>query len=446
MKSTFGLVGRALANRAPVQYTNSRSPFFKSLGQGDRTAQLESMDATAALFSITSSLAADIARVDWKLYRKSSDRRRVYSYEGMDSRQEVVDHQALRVWNKPNPFMTQQEFVETVQLHYELTGEQWWVSSSASVNGVTLSFPTELWPVRPDRMDCVPDPEDYLAGYVYASPDGTKVPLTTEQVVFLRRPHPLDPYRGISAVSSVGWDLDADAAAARYNSNFFRNSAEPGGVIKAGKRLSPGEYADLKKMWDESHRGVGNSHRTAILSGTDLEYIPVTPSQRDMQFVELRGVSTEMVRLAYRYPKPMLGSVEDVNRANADAAEYVYAKWLMIDRLERIKQALNFEFLPLFGSAGEGVEFDYCSPVSEDREADNAELTAKVTAFQTLVNTGKVDPVAALEFLGLPTNMFLAPPEPVAAPVAPPQDQPVPGDQTVPAARLNGHTRPMLEV
>lgn len=442
--SLFGNVGATFRNRAPIAYANSRSPFFKSLGHGDRMAQLESMDATAALFAITSSLAGDLSRVEWKLFRKSTDNRRVFSYEGVDSRQEVITHQALNVWNKPNPFMTRQEFVETVALHFELTGEQWWTTGSATIGGTPLSFPTELWPVRPDRMEAIPDPENYLSGYVYSSPDGTKVPLDMDKVIFLRRPHPMDPYRGISPVSAVSWDLDADNAAARYNSGFFRNSAEPGGIIKAPNRLSDREFADLKSRWNDQHRGVANAHRVAILAGEGFEYIDRNVTQRDMQFVELRGVSTEMVRLAYRYPKPMLGTVEDVNRANAEAAQDTYARWLMVDRLERLKCALNYDFLPLFGSAGEGVEFDYVSPIEGDRAADAAELTSKVQAYKTLCDAG-VDRKAALDYLGLPADLY-AEPEPVPAALAPPQALPVPEGQEAPAARLNGRTRPLLEV
>jgi HK97 family phage portal protein len=294
-------------------------------------------------------------------------------------------------------------------------------------------------------MEAVPDPMEYLAGYVYSSPDGTKVPLSTDQVIFVRRPHPMDQYRGISPVSAVAWDLDADNAAARYNSAYFRNNAEPGGVIVAPQRLSDREFNELKTRWNDNHRGVANAHRVAILAGEGFDYKDRNVTQRDMQFVELRGISTEMVRLAWRYPKPMLGTVEDVNRANAEAAETVYARWLMIDRLERIKQALNFDFLPLFGSAGEGVEFDYCDPTPENAEAEQAELTSKVNAFKTLVDTGKVDPVAALEFLGLPSDMYKEP-EPVPAPLAPPQAPGVPEDQPVPTARLNGRTHARMGV
>ncbi len=431
MRSTFGLMRDAFRNQAPISYVANRTPFWRSMGNADKTGQLESMDATPAMFAIASSLAADVARVEWKLFRKKVDQRRVYRTEGVESRQEVMDHMALRVWNKPNPFMTRQEYVESVQMHYELTGEQWWTVGYGAIGGMQLSFPSELWPVRPDRMEAVPDPQEFLTGYVYSSPDGMKVPLDLNQVIFLRRPHPMDPYRGISPVSAIAWDLDADNAAAQYNRNFFRNSAEPGGIITVPKKLNDRDFHDLRMRWNEQHRGVANAHRVAILAGENFQYQDRHVTQTDMQFVELRNVSTEQVRMAYRYPKPMLGTVEDVNRANADAAEYVYAKWLMVDRLERLKQALNYDFLPLFGSTGEGVEFDYCSPVSEDKEADNAELTAKVQAYAGLVNAG-ADPQGALEYLGLPDTLYKEP-EPVPAPLQ--QQNP----QDMPPQSMNGY-------
>jgi hypothetical protein len=65
----------------------------------------------------------------------------------------------------------------------------------------------------------------------------------------------------------------------------------------------------------------------------------------------------------------MLGLSEEVNRATAQAAEYVFGKWLIVPRLERIKQALNDEFLPLFGPTTKGLEFDYESPVDDDADA-----------------------------------------------------------------------------
>jgi hypothetical protein len=97
----------------------------------------------------------------------------------------------------------------------------------------------------------------------------------------------------------------------------------------------------------------------------------------------------------------MTGVTDDVNRANAQTGEEVFASWKISPRLDRWKDVLNHQFLPLFGASGEGVEFDYVFPMPLNREQDNAELTAKTQALATLVGAG-FDPDEACEVVGLP--------------------------------------------
>jgi hypothetical protein len=73
--------------------------------------------------------------------------------------------------------------------------------------------------------------------------------------------------------------------------------------------------------------------------------------------------------------------------------------------LDRIKDALNHQLLPLFGSSGQGVEFDFDDPSLEDSEATNATLTAKANAAKVLVDAGG-EFVSVLEELGLPAIKF----------------------------------------
>jgi len=127
-----------------------------------------------------------------------------------------------------------------------------------------------------------------------------------------------------------------------------------------------------------------------------------------------------VIREAFGYPKPMLGAVDDVNRANADAGELVFARWVLRQRLERIKGALNHDFLPQFGTAADGLEWDYVDPTPEDRDADRLERVAQVDIAVKLISEG-FDPAQVLEFVGLPSLDYTKPaePRPKPAPAAP---------------------------
>jgi HK97 family phage portal protein len=389
-----------LVDRAPIPHTGRRYGTHNTgaVGvQGDPVSAIAAYGANGTLFQIVNRTANAVAAVDWHLHRKVTDRKAVCGMDGCDATgvQLVERHAALTVLDKPNQFMTRQEFVESFQQHLDLTGEADWVIGR--VRG--LSSPMELWPVRPDRITPVPDPVKFLSGYVYRAPDGEKVPLDTDEVIQLRMPNPGDPYRGLGPVQAVMTHIDSARYSAQWNRNFFINSAEPGGIIEVPDLLGDDEFATLRDRWNEQHRGVSQAHRVAILEAgkwVDRKY-----TQRDMQFAELAQLDSEMIRQSFGYPKPMLGSVDDVNRANAEAAEVVFSRWMLLPRLERIKGALNADFLPLFGTTGQGLEFVYTNPVPADREADAAELTAKVNGAVALARAG-YDPEDACNTVGLP--------------------------------------------
>lgn len=362
-------------------------------GQSDPAGELESYGEIGTLFGVVSTLATATSLVNWRLYRKAAS--------GLaEDRTEVTNPREsapLAVWNKPNAFMTRTEFVEAFQQHVDLTGEAWWVVYKVG------TVPVELWPVRPDRMTPVPSIKDFIAGYVYTSPDGEQVPLRREDVIMIRWPSPLDIYRGMSPLPSLAGDIGNEEAQREWSEAFFRNSAMPGGIIKTGAaELADEQFDQLVERWNSAHRGVSNAGRVAVLEGAGADFVPLAYSQKEMQYVEARGLTKQAILDAYGFPKFGIGDVQDVNRASADASRAYIAEAKTVPRLERIKGALNSDFLPLFGQDMPArYEFDYDNPVPPDAETQNATTTAKANAYATLVGAG-VNPDDATDMLGLP--------------------------------------------
>jgi HK97 family phage portal protein len=404
MRSVLGTLLNRATNATPVPYVGRTRQFALGATRNDATAQLSAMGSVGTLFAIVHRLSNATSQVEWKLYRKPCP-------GSKDERTEVISHAALDLWRKPNPFMPGQEFVESFQQHVDLTGEGWWVISKAG------TLPLELWPVRPDRMAPIPDRRDFIAGYVYTSPDGEQVPLRRDEVIQLRMPNPEDIYRGMGPVQAILTDLDATKYSAEWNRNFFLNSSEPGGIIEVDKRLSDDEFDELTARWGEQHRGISRAHRVAVIEA-GMKWVDRSFSQRDMQFAELRGVSSAVIREAFGLPKFAIGDVDDVNRAVAEASAVWFASYLTVPRLERIKGSLNFELLPMYGPGAEDLEYDYVSPVPEDAERQDARLTAQANAAKTLTDAG-YDPAGVLDTVGLPPIVHLGRPEPARVRLAP---------------------------
>lgn len=402
---------------APYGYRRGMQ-FDLGVGRASRETHMRTYRQSGTVFSIVSLLQQSAASPEWHLYKKQPvDGRRRYSTAdtGDDQRTEVIQHAALKLWNKPNAFHTGFEFREGSNQHEELTGETFWVLD------MTAGFPTSMWYVRPDRMEPVPSVDDYLQGWIYNGPNGEQIPLENNEVIIEKLPDPLDPFRGAGPVQSILANIQQQRYATEYQRNLFINGAEPGGVIQVDKRLSDPEWDELTDRWREGHQGVARAGAVGVLE-MGATWVPNGHTNKDLEYGQLRLANRDELREAWRIHKAMLGTVEDVNRANAQTAEEVHVAWQVIPRLDRRKDTLNYKLLPLFGD--DTVEFDYEDPSPVNQEAANNELLTKAQAAQALVAAG-YDQSDVLEAVGLPDMGVVekAAPQPALPPGqdAPPQ-------------------------
>lgn len=392
LRSLFG----GLVNESPVPLV---SRWQGGLGMGGglfsgrgRRAAIDSMSATPTLFGVVKKLSRSTAGVEWDLCRKPA---RPGDEPTPLTGGRAENAAPLKVWNSPNPapHMSAVNFRQGSQQHKELCGEFWWVV--LKVAGV----PVELWPVRPDRMEPVSSATKLVAGYIYTSPDGEQVPLDVEDVIVSIDPSSDDPLRGASPIGALASDLGQSRAQARWQESMYRNAAQPGGIIRVNRRLGDSEWQSLVERWRFQHQGEQNAGRVAVLE--DADFTPLSYAHKDMQFVESRGLTRQAIFDAYGFPKFGIGDVDDVNRASADASLAMFTQTLIVPRLEDMRTVLNTRFLPMFGPAWRGYEFNYRDPVPPDAESDRADLAAKVSAFQTLRAAG-VNADDAAKICGLP--------------------------------------------
>jgi HK97 family phage portal protein len=390
-------LARVFSDKSPVPFVGSsnRINIFAS-GGANRSAELACMSRVGIINAIVSTTSQAVSAVDWKLYQKSQ------SGDEKD-RIEVTRHPALMLLNKPNEFMSRQQLFEATQQHISLTGEGYWILEYGSLG--SLRMPIGLWYARPDRMEPVKSKTEFLTGWIYKGPDGEDIPFETDEVIQFLMPDPEDPYRGMSPIRSVLTDIATTTSMSAWIANFFKNDATPGGIVEVPDGVDDDDLKRVKAQWRENHQGVSRAHRVAFLEG-GMQWKTAQSTQKDMQFVEVDQRVDEKIRQAYHFPKPMLGGVDDVNRANADAAEVVFGRQIVVPNLERFKGELNNAYLSaLFGPSADGLEFDYCNPVPDDQEVENATLTIKVSAYKTLIDAG-VDPIAASEAVGLPEMLM----------------------------------------
>jgi len=326
--------------------TNAGGFAFGTAGAVDHVAEMMTYSQVGWLFAVVSRIASTVAAVEWKLYRKARER------------VEIEEHPALSLWKDASPFLTGHQFIESFQQHEELTGEAWLL-----VLRNALGLPVELMALRPDRVEPIPHPTEFLSGYWYKIGD-QRIRLEPDEIIPILMPNPMNPYRGAGPVQALLPELDAEHMSVLWSRAFFRNSARPGGIVEVDRTLSDPEFERMRAHWNAQHSGIANAHRVAFLERATWKEVSLT--QRDMQYEQLRKLTRDNILGAFGVPLSVMGITESVNRANAEAGDVMFARWVIKPRLIRIRAALNERLLPMFG---EGMEFDFVDPVPEDRTA-----------------------------------------------------------------------------
>ncbi len=362
-----GLISKAHNQERPPAINQGAGNFTSGGLGGGNLSHMATYSTISWVFAAVSKIAEAVASSEWHLY------------QGPGTAKEIFTHPALTLWESANAFDTRQDFLEMSQQHFELTGEMWWVLVR-NARGI----PVEMWAVRPDRMAPIKDHDEYIKGYIYTL-GSEKIFFDLEDVIFIRHPNPLDPYRGMGPIQSLILDLGSEVEAANFNRSFFRNDATPGGIIETDRAMSNTDFNKLVERWKTMHQGTANAGRMGFLERA--KFVERKYTQRDMQFVQLRQQTRDLVLAAYGVPLPMLGVMEAPSRSNAQAAEFIFARWTIKPRLERIRLSLNTKLLKLYPERG--LHFEFVDPTPNNRELDLEEATKGYEAGLMLLNEGR---------------------------------------------------------
>gem|GEM_PF-831509 len=233
--------------------------------------------------------------------------------------QVLESHPLIDLFETPNPLMSWSQLIEATLIYLGLTGEAFYIMDRQSEKEI----PKELWVVHPDRFkEVVDEKSGLISGWIYSK--GTRqIPLQPHEVVFFRYFNPYNDYRGLAPLQAARAGIEQDFWASQYNTAFFKNSAQPGGVLETSGNLTDEEYQRLLAQWQDRHGGAPKAHAIALLEG-GVSYKQTGLSQKDMDFLEQRKWNREEIMAAFKVPKGELGLYEDVNYACIPATERVY--------------------------------------------------------------------------------------------------------------------------
>lgn len=157
-----------------------------------------------------------------------------------------------------------------------------------------------------------------------------------------------NPLLGASPLEVIVWDGRAELAATMSNHFFFENNAVPSHLLIVDDELTDEQVHELKKAVELQFQGVKNKFKSGIIPGLkDIKTI--TPSQKDMQYIETRTFNTKKIASATGVDPFLLGYTDAVQYSNASIIRKdFYESTVRPDEVE-FEAIMNKKLFPMFG-------------------------------------------------------------------------------------------------
>ena len=361
IKKTFASQKYSNRKEAPVVYYNGLG---YQVEQKTNYSDLvkEGYSSNAIVYRCINEIANASSRVDLNLFR---------------GRQEVEEHEILKLLENPNPTQGKVEFLVSVISYLLISGNSYILRS-----GPENREPTELYPLRPDRIRIEPSTRSIPSAYNYVVGGQTQNRYEIDQatgdsqVKQIKLFNPSDDYYGLSPIQTASIDIDSYNLANKHNVNLLSNGARPSGAVifnpkddsGGSMQLSDVQRNQLVNDINQRFSGVNNAGKPMLLEG-DFDWKEMGLSPKEMDFLEFKNMSAKDIALIFGVPSQLIGIKDTQTYSNFSEAKLALYNETIIPLLDRLQSDLNEWLTPQFGS-DLYLKFDYDSipAIAEQRK------------------------------------------------------------------------------
>ena len=196
-----------------------------------------------------------------------------------------------------------------------------------------------LYLLPPQHTAPIPDAKKFVSGFEVSLPGGYKKVISPDDVIWIRRPHPLDPYLSLTPMETAGVAIEIENLAKIYNRNFLLNDGRPGGLLVVRGEMDEDDKEELRS------RFRGNLNRTGatsvIASDDGVDFVDTSSNPRDAAYVQMRQITKEEILAAFGVPESVIGNASGRTFSNASEELRVFWMETMQPHLEIIARALD---------------------------------------------------------------------------------------------------------
>lgn len=247
-------------------------------------------------------------------------------------------HPLNKLFRRPNRWQTRFEFVSYMLTSLCLRGNAFIV-----VERDRDANPIELVPIAPDRATIMLTDDGELWYRINSRRLGYGLVVPPDDMIHLKNIS-MDSYVGVSPIAIAQDVIGLALATQQHGGILFRQGGQIGGVISHPGKLSKEASDRIANSWRETHSGVQNAHKAAILEeGMKFDKIAIT--NEEAQFIESRRFSVLEIGRLYGVPPHRLGELDKATLNNIEQQNQQYVDGALKPIAESVEQLFNHHLL-----------------------------------------------------------------------------------------------------
>jgi len=254
--------------------------------------------------------------------------------------------------------------------------------------------------VDPRTMVIISDKYGKVLKYIQRIAGQNKVEFDPDEIVHsVIEDSTKNPLLGSSPIEAIVIEGKTEIESQKSNFFFYENNSVPSHLLIVDPDLDKDQHQELKDEIDKKFKGAENKFKSGIIPYVkDIKTI--SPSQKDMQYLETRWFTTKKIVVAFGVDSFILGYTEKVQRGNADVIwRMFYENTIRPEELE-FEEMINRDLFPKLGLDKIEIRINLSS---YDNKKEVAEITRHDVVF------GIITPNEAREARGLePSDNELA--------------------------------------
>jgi phage portal protein BeeE len=149
--------------------------------------------------------------------------------------------------------------------------------------------------------------------------------LASEVAHFMPMPDPLYNYRGMSWITPVVREIQADQAATSHKLKFFENAATPNLAVSLPKEIDPDQFEQFVDKMDAAHSGFENAYKT-LYTGGGADVTVIGADMKQLDFKVTQGAGETRIALAAGIHPTVAGLAEGLQGSSLNAGNFGQAR------------------------------------------------------------------------------------------------------------------------